>query len=90
MAEGVRIEGLDGIIGMLKQLPPEVVSKRGGPVRAALRKAAVVVQKEAQANVRRIVAEPNIGGRPSRSTGALEKAITVIRRRPRGGINGEF
>lgn len=83
--EFVRIEGLKGVLDVLKQLPPEVTSKRGGPVRASLRKAAQVLQKEAQANVRKIVLEPNLGSIPSLSTGALEKSISVLRRRFVGG-----
>lgn len=89
MAESFKILGLAGVLDTLKQLPPEVVSKNGGPIRSALRKAAQVIQKEAQANVRRIVAEPNIGGAPSKSTGALEKSIKVTRGKMRGGLKGE-
>lgn len=87
--ESFRIEGLKGVIDTLKSLPPELVSRRGGPIRTALRKAAKVIQDEAKLNVRNIVAEPNLGGVPTRSTGALEKSITIKRRRPRAGVNGE-
>lgn len=89
MAE-VKIEGLSELLETLKRLPPEIVSKRGGPVRAALRKAGVVIQREAQANVRRIVEEPNKDGKPSDSTGTLEKAIIVSRRKPTPGFKGEI
>lgn len=86
--ETVRVEGLDTVMRRLKALGPEA-SKRGGPVRAAVRKAAVVIQKEAQANVRRIVAIPNVGG-GDESTGLLEKSIKPMRQKARkDGVKGE-
>lgn len=88
--EVVRIEGLRGVLDTLKQLPPEIVSKSGGPVRASLRAAANVLRKEAQANVQRIIDTPNAGGLPSESTGLLKKSIVSARVKPRGGKKGEF
>lgn len=84
MAEVVRIEGLADILATLKALPPAVVSARGGPVRVALRKAAVVVQKEYRNNVDRIATE----GASNESTGTLRKAIIVSRKKP-GNFKGE-
>lgn len=89
MAQLQYVKGLEGILDTLKRLPPEIVSKGGGPVRVALRKAGVVIQQEAQANVRRIVEEPNKDGQPSSSTGNLEKAIIVSRKKPAPGFKGE-
>lgn len=85
--ESVSIEGLDAVLRRLKALGPEA-SKRGGPVRAAVRKAAVVIQREAQANVRRIVADPNIGGSDV-STGMLEKSIKPMRAKAPQKYKGE-
>lgn len=76
-----RVTGMDDTLAMLRSLPPEIVSKNGGPVRSALRAGAAVIRDAAIANVRRIVAEPNKDGRPSRSTGLLEQSIVVIRGR---------
>lgn len=87
--ESVRIEGLRGVLQTLRDLPPELVSKGGGPVRTALRRAAVLIQKQAQANVERIVADPNIGGRESKSSGALRDSITTRRLRMPSGQKGE-
>lgn len=84
-----KIEGLSELLQTLERLPPEIVSKGGGPVRLALRKAAVVIQREAQSNVRRIVLEPNKDGKPSDSSGTLEKSIIASRRKPRAGFRGE-
>lgn len=89
MAQLQYVKGLEGILDTLKRLPPEIVSKGGGPVRVALRKAAVIIQREAQANVRRIVEEPNKDGEPSSSTGNLEKAVIVSRKKPAPGFKGE-
>lgn len=86
--ESVQITGLDDVVRRLKALGAEA-SKRGGPVRAAVRKGAVVIQKEMQANVRRIVATPNIGG-GDESTGLLEKSIKPLRAKARrDGVKGE-
>ena len=74
-----KVTGLDDALDLLRSLPPEVVSKRGGPVGSALRAGAVVLRDEARAQVRRVVLEPNKDGKPTRSTGALEKSITVTR-----------
>jgi HK97 gp10 family phage protein len=85
----VEISGINGVLDMLKSLPADVVSKRGGPVKKALRKAAIIIQKEARANIRKLVTEPNKDGKPSKSTGALEKAVTVGRGKYLGGNLGE-
>lgn len=74
-----RIEGLDDVLRKLKALPPELVSKRGGPVAAALRKGGRVISKQWVKNIEAIVAEPNVDGLPSQSTGLLAKSVTVSR-----------
>lgn len=75
--ETVRIEGLEGVMKAMRQLPAELVSKRGGPVRTALRKASKILVEEMKANIQKIIDEPNIGG-VDKSTGLLLKnAITA-------------
>ena len=87
--ESFRVEGLQGVLDTLKQLPPELVSKNGGPVRTALRKASVLIQKQAQANVQSIMDTPNAGGMPAESTGLLLKNIITQRiKPPRGRVLG--
>lgn len=88
--EVMTIRGLEGVLDTLKQLPPEIVSRRGGPVKSALRKAALVIRKEAQANVRKIVLEPNVDGLPSDSTGLLEKSIIASRNPRPVGANEQY
>lgn len=83
--ETVKIIGLEGVMKTLKELPPELVSKRGGPVRSALRKASLLLVNEAKANVQKIIDEPNIGG-GNYSTGFLQKNIITARdSKMRGG-----
>lgn len=86
--ETVTIEGLDKLLDRLRRLGPEA-GKRGGPVRRAARRGALVISNQAKANVARIVATPNVGGQDN-STGMLEKSIRPMRGRPnRNGIKGE-
>lgn len=89
MRADIKIKGLDNVLQLLQSLPPEVVSKRGGPVKAVLARAARLIRDEAKANVRRIIEEPNIGGRDNLSTGALEKSIVATRGKPPIGGKGE-
>lgn len=51
MADTQTIHGLDDVLRRLKALPPEIVSKRGGPVKAALRKGGKVILDQAVANL---------------------------------------
>lgn len=80
----VKITGLDGVLDTLRSLPPEIVSKRGGPVRAALRKGAVVIQKQEIANL-----TVSLANAPRYSTGLLLKNIVVTRGKAPFGGNGE-
>lgn len=83
----IRIVGLEGVVKTLKELPRE--AKAGRVIRNAVRKGAQPLMEQAKANVRAIVLQPNEGGLPSESTGALEAAINVKTRRPEGGKFGE-
>ena len=79
MVDTRTLHGVDDLLATLKSLPPEIVSKRGGPVKSALRKGAVVIQKAAKANIRRVVAKTEDAGYTS--TKVLEDAV-VVRRDP--------
>jgi HK97 gp10 family phage protein len=78
----VKMEGLVGVLELLKQLPAEVVSKRGGPVRSALRKGAVVLHKEAKRNLEAVTAGDD-------TTGLLVDNLVVTRGKMLPGENGE-
>jgi HK97 gp10 family phage protein len=84
----VKLTGLDGVLDMLSKLPPEVVSKRGGPVLRALRKGARVIVAQAKTNFRSAVQQAGKTGITD-STGFTEKQITTRRRQPPGGVRGE-
>jgi len=90
MADTRTLQGLDDVLRKLKELPPEIVSKRGGPVAAALRKGGNVIQKEAKANIRKVTQRTEDSGYESTKT--LEKAV-VVRRDPnpkRSGANERY
>jgi len=78
----MRITGIDGVLDLLKKLPPSVVSKRGGPVRAALRKGALKISKPAKANLRRSAAGED-------NTGLLLSSLVVSRGKPPTDGRGE-
>lgn len=86
--ETVRIQGLQGVLEQLKALPPEIVSKAGGPVKFALRAAANLLRDEAKRNVRRIIDTPNVGG-DDNSTGLLLLSIVSGRGKAPPGLKGE-
>lgn len=78
----IKLTGLDDVLNLLKSLPPEVVSKRGGPVRQALRKGAVVIFKPAKANLERVTEGDD-------TTGLLVKNLVVTRGKAPSSGNGE-
>lgn len=84
MKAELKLTGLDGALATLKRLPPEIVSKRGGPVRAALRKGAVVLHKQALANL-----QTSLSNAPQYSTGLLAKNVVVTRGKAPSSGNGE-
>ena len=80
----MKIEGAAGIIETLSSLPPEVVSKRGGPVKLALAKGARLLRDEAKKNLRAQIA---LNG--DESTGLLEKNVIASRGKAPFGGRGE-
>ena len=84
----MKLEGLDGVLDALKKLPPEVVSKNGGPVRKALRKGAMVLVKQARSNFAGAVQQVGKSGITD-TTGFTEKQIIARRGKIKGGTKGE-
>lgn len=78
------VKGLDDVLRTLRSLPPEVVSKRGGPVKLALAKGARLIRDQAKANLRAQIA---LNG--DVSTGLLEKNVIASRGKPPFGGKGE-
>lgn len=84
----IKLTGLDGVLKTLQSMPAEVVSKRGGPVRAALRKGAVVIQKQEKQNL--LVATSNATTTEAReNTGLLSKNVIVSRGKAPSDGKGE-
>jgi hypothetical protein len=89
MQVDVKLSGLDGVLEALRKLPPEVVSKNGGPVRVALRKAAQVFVKQARINFGAAVAMAGVSGITD-TTGFTQQQITAKRgRKMPAGVKGE-
>jgi len=84
----VKLSGLEGVLSTLQKLPPELVSRKGGPVLASLRKGARVLVKQSKENFRAAVAMPGRTGITD-TTGFTEKQIVARRRRMPGSEKGE-
>jgi HK97 gp10 family phage protein len=80
----LKLTGLDGVLDTLRSLPSEVVSKRGGPVKLALKKGATVIWKQAQANL-----QASASAADKLSTGLLLKNLVVTRGKEPTGGKGE-
>ena len=87
-AGAFRLQGLDGVLEMLQKLPPELVSKRGGPIRAALRRGAAVFVKAGRANLQAAINDPGKSGITD-TTGFTAKNVIARSRKPPEGIKGE-
>lgn len=84
----MKLSGLDGVLEMLKSLPPEIVSKRGGPVKSALRRGAKVIHKQADINLAAAVANAS-DDEEKHSTGLLRQNLVVTRGKEPTGTKGE-
>lgn len=72
----MELHGLNGVLETLKSLPAEVVSKRGGPVKSALRKGALVILKQEKLNLQAVTANTDF---MRQSTGLLLKNLIASR-----------
>jgi hypothetical protein len=83
VADGLKIQGIDGVLDLLRSLPPEVVSKRGGPVKSALAKGARFLRDKERQNLQAVL-EPG-----EESTGLLAENIIASRGKAPIGGKGE-
>ena len=75
MADTQYLHGLDDTLRKLQALPKEISGKRGGPVLAALKKGAKVIQRQAIANL-----EANADKADGyANTGTLAKSVAIGR-----------
>lgn len=84
----IQLSGLDGVLATLQSLPAEVVSKRGGPVKTALRKGALVILAEEKSRLRAVVASATASGKRE-STGLLLANLIASRGKPPTSGKGE-
>lgn len=81
----MKITGMDGVLATLNSLPAEVVSKRGGPVKASLAKGARFLRDRYKEKLHAAIQ----GGKTTRSTGELEKRVIASRGKKPHGTKGE-
>lgn len=84
----VKLQGLDGVLSLLHSLPPEVVSKSGGPVKGSLRAGARVIQREAALNVANRVGTLDADDE-ARTTGLLQRSVISSRGKAPASGKGE-
>lgn len=77
--------GVDNVLKTLKSLPPEVVSKNGGPVRSAMAKGAKYMMEREKEELGRVL---ELRAEKKLSTGLLKKNI-VYRRGKNDRFKGE-
>ncbi len=80
----MKIQGGDGLLATLQALPPEIVSKRGGPVKLALAKGARMLRDQATENFRRSAAVDGAD-----STDTTVNSIIASRGKAPTGTKGE-
>lgn len=84
----MKVDGLDGVLELLQSLPSEIVSRKGGPAKKALRAGALVIWKQALANL-----DAQTHNTTSKekilSTGFLRQNVVVTRGKPPSDGNGE-
>lgn len=81
------MQGLAGVLATLQALPPEVVSKRGGPVRTAVRNASKIIRDEARLQMKARGDSPGKGG-VNYATGFTLQHI-IMKRTKLTAIKGE-
>jgi hypothetical protein len=79
----VDIKGADAVLSMLRSLPAEVVSKKGGPVKLSLAKGARYLRDREREALRSVIVEGD------ESTGLLEQNIVASRGKAPASGNGE-
>ncbi|WP_313319586.1 hypothetical protein [Stenotrophomonas sp.] len=79
----VEIKGADAVMSILRSLPAEVVSKKGGPVKLSLAKGARYLRDREREALRSVIEEGD------QSTGLLEENIIASRGKAPTGGNGE-
>lgn len=80
----VKLQGVENTLRMLQSLPPEIVAKRGGPVKLALAKGARLLRDEARRNLQAAITQSG-----DVSTGLLLQNLIASRGKQPTGTKGE-
>jgi hypothetical protein len=83
-----KLSGVDGVLEMLRKLPPELVSRGGGPVRTAGRRGMSIIHKQALANLQAVTSNET-SEEERLSTGFLAKNVVITRGKPPTDGKGE-
>ena len=89
MKVDVDIKGLDSVLDLLKSLPPEIVSKRGGPVKLALAKGARLIRAQVDRNLVMVTSGISNSTEKQRSTGFMRQNLIATRGKEPVGSKGE-
>lgn len=81
----VKLTGVDGVLKTLQSLPPEIVSKRGGPVKLALKKGAQLIRDQARQNLMQTIR----GDADYQPTKLLEQNVIASRGKAPSSGKGE-
>jgi len=81
----IKMQGLNEAMQTLERLPERIVSRKGGPVKLALRKGARFIREKELERLRALL---NESGR-NESTGTLEKSIIASRGKQPANSRGE-
>ena len=88
MKTEMQLSGFGEMLNLLHDLPPEVVSSKGGPVKAALKKGAQVILKQEKINLQAVTSNATSTGKRE-STGLLLKSLIASRGKAPSGGKGE-
>jgi len=80
----MKLHGLDDVIRTLQSLPPEVISKRGGPIKLALARGARYLRDRVKENLQAVITQDR-----DESTGLLLPNVIASRGKPPFGSKGE-
>lgn len=77
----LKLTGADNVLALLLALPPQIVSKRGGPAKLALKRGAQVLRDQVAQNLQASIAQ-STDERDRHDTGLALRSLTVTRGKP--------
>lgn len=77
----VKLRGVDNVLALLQALPPQIVSKRGGPAKLALKRGAQVLRDQVAQNLQASIAQAKTH-EEREDTGLALQSLIVSRGKP--------